>query len=118
MNGNILSVSELKFMETVWAYEPVKSGYLVKILGEKEGWKKSTVYTYLKILVNAGYLINKDSVVISYIDKKDYYHSLSEEIIGKYFGGDLGSFIAAYKNGTDLTRDDLIDFYSKVKNYR
>ena len=118
MNGKILSEAELKFMETVWENEPVKSGNLVKIFAEKEGWKKSTVYTYLKNLSKSGFVINKNSIVISYIEKKDYYSSLARELLAKYFKNDMGNFIAAYKNGEQLTRDELIDFYAKGKNYR
>ena len=114
----MLSPAELKFMEAVWANEPVKSGQLVSILGETEGWKKSTVYTFLKNLSQSGYLINRDAVVISYIERREYYHNLTVELLERYFAGDLGSFIAAYKNGVQLTREDLIDYYEKVKNYR
>lgn len=55
--------SEMKLMELIWDSEPVRSGELVSMSLEKHGWKKSTVYTILKKLVNKGFAINEDSVI-------------------------------------------------------
>lgn len=57
--------SEMKLMELIWDSEPVRSGELVSMSLEKHGWKKSTVYTILKKLVNKGFAINEDSVITS-----------------------------------------------------
>ena len=44
--------AELRLMELIWERAPLRSGELVRLAGEKLGWKKSTVFTVLKKLEN------------------------------------------------------------------
>ena len=45
--GVELHQAEYKFMEVIWANEPVNSTALVKLCVEQLGWKKSSSYTVL-----------------------------------------------------------------------
>ena len=58
MESYRLTESEHRFAIIVWDNEPVSSPELVKICGEKLGWKKSTTYTVLKKLCSQGILKN------------------------------------------------------------
>lgn len=118
MKGRKLGPSELKFIEIIWKYEPVKSGELARISLGELGWQRTTVYTVIKKLIDCGYVKNERSIVSTMIDRKTYYHNLAADCVDEYFGGDLGNFIAAYHNGVPMTRDNLIDYYDKVKNYK
>ena len=46
MEDLLLSESEYRVMDEVWNNAPVGSGELVKILGRKYDWKKSTVFLF------------------------------------------------------------------------
>ena len=47
-----VSNSELELLNIIWENEPLRSGRLVTLAGDKLGWKKSTVYTVVKHLVD------------------------------------------------------------------
>ncbi len=118
MSQKSLNPSELKMLEIIWENEPLRSGVLSKICLEKFGWKKSTVYTVLKNICDKGYAVNGKGNVVSVMDKKDYYHKISADIVDKYFNSSIGDFIAAYLNGSHMTRDEILECYEKVKKYR
>lgn len=117
MGNTGLPRMELEFAELLWENAPVASGYMVKLAGEKFGWKKSTVYTVLKKLCEKGYFINKSGTVFALIPKKEYYHILAVSFIDEYFGGSLAGFIASCRNGKPIEREDVIEWYGAVKNY-
>lgn len=48
--------TEYKFVSIIWDNEPINSTELVKLYGDKLGWKKSTTYTILKKLCERGIL--------------------------------------------------------------
>ena len=46
---------EMKFADIIWENEPIASGELVKLSGQRLQWKKSTTYTILKRLCEFGH---------------------------------------------------------------
>ena len=118
MQQKSLSPSELKMLRVIWENEPLKSGVLVRICLEKFGWKKSTVYTILKNLLEKGYAVNGGGTVAAMFDEKDYYHKIAADTVNEYFGSSIGDFLAAYLNGNHMSRDEILECYEKVKKYR
>ena len=41
--------AELRFMEILWANQPVSSGALARLCQEQLGWKRTTTYTVIQI---------------------------------------------------------------------
>lgn len=117
MFDSVIGPSELKFAELVWVNEPIKSGELVRLATEKFGWKKSTGYTVLKNLCNKDFLVNSDSIVIARITRKEYYHMIAFSFLHEYFNDSVPGFVAAYRDGVQLTREDLFDIYNAIKYY-
>ncbi len=115
--GN-LSPSELKLLRVIWESEPLRSGALAAVCLEKFGWKKSTVYTILKNICDAGFVENENGTVSSLVSEKDYLHGIASEFVGEHFGSSLPDFIAAYLDGKHMSRDRIIECYDKVKKYR
>ena len=58
-----LCESDHRFMQVVWDNAPLPSGELVKLCGEKLGWKKSTTYTVLRKLCQRGFVKNENATV-------------------------------------------------------
>ena len=55
--GFELHQAEYRFMEVIWANEPVNSTALVKLCEDQLGWKKSTTYTVLRKLCQRGFRV-------------------------------------------------------------
>ena len=63
---------EMKFADIIWENEPIASGELVKLSGQRLQWKKSTTYTILKRLCEREIFQNVDGVVTSLISKEQF----------------------------------------------
>lgn len=111
--------SELKLLEIIWEKEPIKSGELVAMCFEAHNWKKSTVYTILKKLVNKGLVVNENSQISSVAKREEVMSQKTEAVINKAYGGSLPMFLAAFLSNERLTKKEaeqlkkLIDSYTE-----
>lgn len=114
-----LSDSEYRFLQVVWAAEPVGSGELVRLCAGELGWKKSTTYTVLKKLCEKGILKNESSTVSSAVPRETVAGDAAEAFVEKAFGGSLPGFLTAFMGGRKLTGQEaetlrqLIDQYEE-----
>lgn len=114
-----LSDSEYRFLQVVWAAEPVGSGELVHLCAAELGWKKSTTYTVLKKLCEKGVLKNESSIVSSAVARETVAGDAAETFVEKAFGGSLPGFLTAFMGGRKLTAQEaealrrLIDQYGE-----
>ncbi len=107
MRNNLLAESELAFARILWEREPIRSGELVPICEEAFGWKKSTTYTVLKNLCNAGLFQNEKSVVTSLVSRKQYEERESWQIVEERFDGSLSSFVTAFTRRKKLSKKQI-----------
>ena len=105
--------SEMKLMELIWDSEPVRSGELVSMSLEKHGWKKSTVYTILKKLVNKGFAINEDSVITSTRPREEALSDSAGEGSERSYGGALAMFLRREK----LTKKEAEELKKLIDDY-
>lgn len=96
MEGKRLSLGESRFLDIIWSGEPVPSGRLVELCREKLGWKKSTTYTRLKILIEKGYVKNENSVVTALVSRKEVQAQESAYVVKETFAGSLPGFLVSF----------------------
>lgn len=113
-----LCESEYRFADIVWGNEPIGSGKLVKLCGERLGWKKSTTYTVLKKLCDRGILKNENTVVTAMIDQEQVQRYESEQIINRTFGGSLPRFITTFMGDKKLTRSQADKLKKLIDSFR
>ena len=118
MEQHHLSDSEYRLLQVVWASEPVASGQLVTLCGERLGWKKSTTYTVLKKLCEKGVLQNENSTVTSAVSREAVDHHAAEDFVGKAFGGSLPGFLTAFMGGRKLTETEAEDLKRLIDQYK
>ena len=118
MEQHHLSDSEYRLLRVVWASEPVASGKLVTLCGERLGWKKSTTYTVLKKLCDKGVLRNEGSTVTSAVPRAAVDHRAAEAFVDKTFGGSLPGFLTAFMGGRKLTAKEAEDLKHLIETYQ
>lgn len=118
MEHHHLSDSEYRFLQVVWASEPVGSGQLVELCREKLGWKKSTTYTVLKKLCEKGVLQNQDSTVSARVPREAVDHHTAEDFVDRTFGGSLPGFLTAFMGGRKLTDREAEDLKRLIDQYK
>ena len=109
---------QLRFVELVWAIEPLGSGELVKVCEREFNWKKSTTYTVLKKLCEKGILQNNNGIVSSIISKEEFYSSKSKKFVDDTFNGSLPAFLAAFTSSKKLTDKEIDEIQTMINQAR
>lgn len=91
-----LADGKYRFAEIIWETEPINSTVLVKLAGEKLGWKKATVYTVLRKLCEKGIMKNEAATVTSLIPKEEIQRNASIDFMEKNFHNSIPAFLAAF----------------------
>ncbi|MCD8120566.1 MAG: BlaI/MecI/CopY family transcriptional regulator [Lachnospiraceae bacterium] len=110
--------SEYRFCLILWENEPIRSGQLVKLCGERLGWKPTTTYTVLKRLGDRGVLKNENSVVRSLVSRDEVQTAEINELLDKRFGGSLPAFIAAFARSEKVSRKELDEVQEMIERFR
>ena len=101
-----LHQAEYRFMEVIWANEPVNSTALVKLCEDQLGWKKSTTYTVLRKLCQRDILRNEDATVVAVAKREQVQKFESRQVVERSFGGSLPAFVNAFLSEKKLSREE------------
>lgn len=77
----VMTEAENQLAQIIWDQEPVGSGQLVKLAGERLNWKKSTTYTVLRKICENGIFQNKQAVVTSLMSREEYARRKGERYL-------------------------------------
>lgn len=110
--------SEYRFMLLVWEAAPVRSGELVRLAGERLGWKKSTTYTVIRKLSERGFLKNEDSVVSPLVSKDRCQAVESDYFVNRTFGGSLPKFLAAFLGDKKISDEEAQEIQRLIDSHR
>jgi len=108
---------ESRFAEIIWKNEPLGSGELVKICETELKWKKSTTYTVLKKLCEKGIFKNENGIVVSLLNKEEYYAIQSEKFVDEAFEGSFPAFVASFTSRKELTDEDIESIKKMIDSY-
>lgn len=97
---------EYRFAQIVWDTEPVNSTKLIKLAGERLGWKKATSYTVLRKLCEKGILRNENATVTALVKKEAVCRQESELLLHRSFGNSLPAFVASFLQDKKLTQQE------------
>ena len=109
--------SEYHFCEILWEVEPVKSTELVRLCGERLGWKKSTTYTVIKRLSERGVVKTENAVVRSAVSRDMVQRAESRAFVEKNFDGSLPRFVAAFAGGRGLTAAEAEELRQMIDRF-
>ena len=112
-----VSNSELELLNIIWENEPLRSGRLVTLAGDKLGWKKSTVYTVVKHLVDKNIIKNEGSVICSLYRHDDILNERSETLINRGFGGSLPMFLTAFLSKEKISKTEAEELKRLIDEY-
>ena len=113
-----LGTVEAQFAEIIWEREPLSSTELVKLAGEKLGWKKSTTYTILKRLCQREIFQNEGGTVTSLLSKEEFAACQSEQFVEETFDGSLPAFVAAFTTRKKLSEEEYDQLQALIDERR
>lgn len=118
MNELRLCESDFRFMSVIWDNEPLPSGELVKLCGEKFGWKKSTTYTMLKKMCEKGFAKNDGSLVTSLVERNRVQAYASEHFVEQTFGGSLPDFLVSFLGGKKISEKEAEELKRLIDSHK
>ena len=118
MENKRLSYGEGRFLDLIWAKEPVPSGKLVELCREKLGWKKSTTYTRLRLLTEKGYVKNENAVVTSLLSRGEVQAAESAYVVEQTFSGSLPGFLVSFRGEKTISAEEAEELKKLIDEHR
>ncbi len=118
MEHKRLFEGEQRFLQIIWAHEPVGSGELVRLCQTELGWKKSTTYTMLKRLSEKGLVVNESTVVRSLVSREDVQAAESEYVVEQTFSGSLPGFLVSFLGGRTISEHEAEELKRLIDAHR
>ncbi len=110
-----VSPAEWQVMEVLWQ-EPHTLMELVRILGDTEGWAKSTVTTLIRRLEQKGIIgyeaEGRTKTFHPIVTREEVVAQQSESLLKRAYNGSLGLFLSTMVRQNDLTREDIDELHA------
>ena len=114
----VMTDAEMQLAQIIWDSEPLPSGELVKLAGEKLEWKKSTTYTVLRKICANGIFQNQGSMVTALMSREEYIRLKGERYLEENYGGSLPGFVAAFLQKKKLSKKEVEEMAKLIEDYR
>ena len=104
-----LHEGELNIMELLWSNKVLAAKDIAKIIKEYIGWEKNTTYTVIKRLIDKGAVVREEPGFIcrAAVSKRMVQMEETANLLNRYYGGSLETFISEYLRGQDLNAGEL-----------
>ena len=107
-----ISEAESKVLEVFWrAAEPLSADDVVAAMDNDRDWSAGTIRTFLTRLVKKEALAatpdGRRYLYRPLIQREDYVHEQSRNLVDRLFGGRIAPFITQFSERKDLSRDDV-----------
>lgn len=89
----------------------ITASYIEEVFGEKKGWKKTSILTFLSRLVEKGYLSceknGKSNFYEPIVSYEEFSRRESKHILDKLYRNSLKNFVVSLYDGDELSRQDV-----------
>lgn len=114
----IMTEAEMQLADIIWEHEPVGSGELVRIAGDKLNWKKSTTYTVLRKICKNDIFQNENACVVSKMSREEYARRKGERYLAENYNSSLPGFVAAFLKQKKLDKEEIEELARMIDEYR
>ena len=97
-----LTTAESRLAELLWDNAPIASMELIRLAEAEFGWKKSTTFSVLKVLIKKGVAKNENATVTMLCTREQFVSMRSRRYVEDTFGGSLPGFITSFFDGKKL----------------
>ena len=114
-----ISDAEWEVMEIIWTRSPISGNEVAEQLSENHQWHLRTVKTMLGRLTRKGAITyQKDKKAYLYspvIERKNYIQHISRRLVQRLFKGDNSLALTHFVESTNLSRKEIDDLYTLLK---
>ena len=106
---------EWALMEALWQ-SPKTLMELVRILGESEGWSKSTVATMIRRMTDKELITfesdGKTKTFMAAVSREDVVAEETSSLLKRAYNGSIGLLVNAMVQRNTLSKEDIDELYS------
>ncbi len=118
-----LPEAETDVMLALWRGEgPYNTSKVMKLIGERKGWKPSTLISFLSRLEEKGFIMSykdgKERFYIPLAEKEIYVKRLTEKFVSKYHGNSISSLLDSVYSDRDFSDDDIDELIAWLETRR
>ena len=113
-----LTEAEKSLMEIIWEKREMPAKELVSLADERLDWRRTTMYTILKRLIEKGMVQNENAKICCLISEEEYEAMQKKRAIRKYFGGSLPEFVNAFIREEKLSEKDIRELEEIINSYK
>ena len=113
-----LTEAEKSLMDIIWEQGDMPAKELVRLADERLDWRRTTMYTILKKLIEKNMVKNENAEVSCLISRKEYENMQTKGAIRKYFSGSLPEFVNAFIREEELTDDEVKELEDIISSYK
>lgn len=113
-----LTEAEKSLMEIIWEKGEMPAKELVSLADERLDWRRTTMYTILKKLIEKDMVENNNAQVRSLVSEEEYEAMQKKRAIRKYFGGSLPEFVNTFIREEKLSDEDVQELEDIINAYK
>lgn len=120
MRKNTISEAELEIMDVVWNSVESLSAYEIRQrLNKKKKWGRTTVLTFIRRLVEKGFLAQEKREVYYYsslVGKQEYNKEETKHFVNRIYQGSPKELITALVEENNLSKEDITELREYFKS--
>jgi predicted transcriptional regulator len=113
-----LTEAEKSLMDIIWEKREMPAKELVSLADERLDWRRTTMYTILKKLIEKGMVQNENARVKCLVSEEEYEALQKKSAIRKYFSGSLPEFVNAFIREEKLSEKDIQELEEIINSYK
>lgn len=110
-----MTETENLLAELIWEREPIRSGELVKLAGQRLGWRKATTYRVLRKICENGIFQNQAAVVTAKITRNAYAGRTGEQKVQENHKDSRQNFAAGFLRRKERGNDDIKELVTLIE---
>lgn len=112
-----LSEMEERFTYVLWERVPISSKDLTELAHDIFSWKRTTMYTMLRKLIDKELFENNNGMVDAIVTLGEYESRKTTDFLNDSFEGSLPKFITAFTRQNNLSENEIEEILEIINNH-
>ncbi|NLC34803.1 MAG: BlaI/MecI/CopY family transcriptional regulator [Erysipelothrix sp.] len=112
-----LSEMEERFAYVLWERVPISSKDLTELAHDIFSWKRTTMYTMLRKLIDKELFENNNGMVDAIVTLGEYESRKTTDFLNDSFEGSLPKFITAFTRQNNLSENEIEEILEIINNH-
>ena len=111
--------SDLQIMDVLWDRGELSAKEIAQILGETNGWSKTTTYTMIQKCIAKGAVVRRDPGYFcrAAVTRQEIGNEQTDEVIERLYGGAPDLLVASLLDRKKLSKEEISRLRALIDSY-